>query len=128
MVLPVGVEPDGLVGIPVADSACPATGMPPASFLVERRVLREDGLIQALVALGRGHEPDGAVAMLMDVPLHEGMDLEPGFLEAVEAVYRVVWAVVAGTEKCLREGIIVGDPRTTVRGRDAEPFQRDAQG
>ena len=35
MILPVGVQPNGLDGIPVAGPACPGAGMPPANFLVE---------------------------------------------------------------------------------------------
>ena len=97
--LPVGVEPDGLDGIPVADPARPATGMAPTSFLVERRALREDGRILALVALGRGNEADGAVAMLMVVPLHEVQDPEAGLVQTVEAVYRIVRPVLAGAEQ-----------------------------
>ena len=113
---------DGVDGVPVANPACPATGMAPTGFFVNGLALREGGEIQALVALDRGDEPDDGMAMLMVAPLREGMDPTQGFLKAAEAVHRIVRAVRAGTEQRLGEGVAVGNPRTAVRGRDAEPF------
>ncbi len=63
--LPVGVEPDGVDGIPVLDPARPAAGMASASFLVEGRALGEDGLIQTAVALGRGRAADRTRAQVV---------------------------------------------------------------
>lgn len=96
--MPVGVQPDGLDGIPVADWTGPAAWVPPTRFFVKDCALREDGRIQALVALVWGDESDRAMAMLMVVPLHEGADPEAGVLEAFEAVRRIVWPVLAGAE------------------------------
>ena len=62
-----------------------------------------------------GDEPNGAVAMLVVVPVHEAGHPLLSRRQALVAVHRVVGPVLAGPEQRLREGVVIGDPGAAVR-------------
>ena len=65
------INPDNVRLLPAADGFWPTPGMVLADLLIDKRPLLADARSVAAVPLLRGDEPDGAMAMLMDVPAHE---------------------------------------------------------
>ena len=59
-----------MYALPVAGGAFPAQRITLPCSLVERRTSIQDVLIEIGMALGRHHEPDRAVTMLVVVPAH----------------------------------------------------------
>ena len=74
------------------------------------------------MALCRGNEADGAVAMFMVVPLNEHANPLPCGKEIFKRLTRISGSVFQCLEQRFRVRIIVADRRTTKRRRDAQRF------
>ena len=74
-------------------------------------MLRVDPHGMAEVHRRRSHEADSAVTVLLVVPDEEPAKVRAGMLEALEA-FGEFGPVLQRLELHLREGIVVGDPRT----------------
>ena len=83
-----GVERDDADRIPVSGVSCPAARVFFPCALVERMTSLQDGVILACVSLRRADVADGAVAVIVVVPLHERACPLPRLIEAREALRR----------------------------------------
>ncbi len=64
---PIGIEIHSMDAVPAAGLSAPAPGGLSLGLFVQRLALSKQGLVQAGMALRRGHEADGAVAVFVVV-------------------------------------------------------------
>ena len=106
----------------------PAPGFLGAAGLVELFALGQEEDVLAGVFLLRGDEAQGAVAMVVVVPLDELVGPLPGFPHIGEAPGRQGGVVFSGSEEGLGVGVVVADARARVRGGDAQLIHQREDG
>ena len=94
-----------------------------AGLLIDTGTVPADTTGLTAVALIRRHEPDGAVAVPMVVPVHEFRHPAAGFFLAAEGTPGVVRSVLDRAEQLLRVGVVVTDPRSGEGSEHAELLQ-----
>ena len=71
--------------------------------------------------LGRRHEFESAMPVMIVVPPHKGRHPLSSFLQGVEGpIHRIVRAVLHRLEERLRVGVVVADGRTSERGTNPQ--------
>jgi hypothetical protein len=122
------VDGDGLAD-PIIGAQGPAAQLQGAVYVLTSL---PEGVVHLEVALSflspvRGDEADGAVLVLVVVPVHEVLDPGLGCLDAVEGLGGVLRAVLDGPEQGLRVGIVVADTGSAVGGPDREVVEHSKQ-
>ena len=100
--------------IPVASVARPPVGVTCFGSLVEGVAFIEQGNIHPGMAKGWGDEFDGAVTMLVVVPMDELSNPCPGLVQAGKCRVWIGWTIFQCLEQGLRKRIIVAHRRTAV--------------
>ncbi len=80
------------------------------------------------MALGRGHEANGAMPVFVVVPLHQVVHPLLGDGQIGKRLQRVLRTVFQGFEQRFRIRIVVTDRRSAERGHDAELLQGSEHG
>ena len=111
----VWIQPDRPARRPVAGGTAPPTGMLPFRLGIDGVSPGQHFIILACMPLTWGDEPYGTVTVFVVVLCHEAGHPLLGRLQALVAVLWIVGPVLAGPEQRLREGIVIGYLRTTVR-------------
>lgn len=99
-----------------------------SGLLIDQLALLADRRGHAAVALLRRDEPDGAVAVLMDIPVHECRCPLAGFLLAGKGPVGVLRPVLGGAEQGLGVGVVVRHPRAREGAQHAQLLQPSLQG
>ena len=81
---------------------------------------RQDVNILALMAMGRGHITDRAMAMLVVVPADEHAHPVTGQIKALKALRRVFRTLFGGTEQRLDISVVIGHTRSAVGRCDTQ--------
>ena len=105
--IPLWVERDGCHWRPVPGLTAPASRMALPRLLVESVPAGEQRMILPGMAFCRRDVADGAVPMLMVVPVPEVCGPLPGGREIGKALGREGGAILGGAEQRLDEGIVV---------------------
>ena len=114
--------------MPAAGCAGPAAGVPLAGLLIDLGTMPADRCGSSAVALIRRHEPDGAVAVPMVVPVHKCAGPTEGLLQAAEGPPGVVRPVLDRAEQGFRVGVDVADPSPGEGSENPQLLQPGLQG
>src|SRR5690606_30467205 len=96
--------------------------------LVDGTTLRQQGGIQAAVALLGRHETDRAMTVLGVVPAHEPGHPDAGLLQAAERLARILWTILQGAEQRLGVRVVITHRGSAERRRDAQLPKRRQHG
>src|SRR4051812_15993510 len=116
------IEGDGADRCPVAGRPTPALRVALPCLLVDRVAGGEHGAILPGMTLRRSDVADGAVAVLVIVPVREAHRPLSGGVQIGEPLERELRAILHCSEQCLGESIVITHARTRVGWLDAEPM------
>jgi hypothetical protein len=118
-----GIERDGGDWRPVSGLPAPASWVAFPRLLIDRVAGLEQRPILAGMTLRRGDVADGAMAVLVAVPLHKTNRPLPCGVKVGQPFGRELRPILRGAKQRLGKGVILAHPRPRVRRLDAEPVQ-----
>ena len=111
----VGVEVNGIDVVPLARCCRPPLGIVLTRRRIDPGTLLKRGAVQACIALGWRHKADGAVTVLVVLPVRQVRDPAACGQQIVKRSYRQFGAVSQGSKGRFHIGIVVTDGRAAER-------------